>query len=110
MMARKIYPYSLDTKDAKIAGVCSTLGAKFGIDPTTRRRERAVGRVVGQLEALQFEPAIPRLEPGDGSGDQSADDARADHAYRDRIHHFASSGLRSFSISRASSSFWVLRW
>jgi len=34
MMARKIYPYSLDTKDAKIAGVCSTLGAKFGIDPT----------------------------------------------------------------------------
>jgi phage shock protein PspC (stress-responsive transcriptional regulator) len=34
MMARKIYPYSLASKDAKIAGVCSTLGAKFGIDPT----------------------------------------------------------------------------
>jgi phage shock protein PspC (stress-responsive transcriptional regulator) len=33
-MARKIYPYSLDSKDAKIAGVCATLGAKFGIDPT----------------------------------------------------------------------------
>jgi len=33
-MARKIYPYSLDRHDAKIAGVCSTLGAKFGIDPT----------------------------------------------------------------------------
>jgi phage shock protein C len=33
-MARKIYPYSLDRKDAKIAGVCSTIGAKFGIDPT----------------------------------------------------------------------------
>ena len=32
-MARK-YPYSLDRKDAKIAGVCSTLGAKWGIDPT----------------------------------------------------------------------------
>jgi phage shock protein C len=30
----KIYPYSLDRKDAKIAGVCSTLGAKWGIDPT----------------------------------------------------------------------------
>ena len=28
MMARKIYPYSLDRKDAKIAGVCSTLGAR----------------------------------------------------------------------------------
>jgi phage shock protein PspC (stress-responsive transcriptional regulator) len=33
-MTRKIYPYSLDSKDAKIAGVCSTLGRKFGIDPT----------------------------------------------------------------------------
>jgi phage shock protein C len=34
MMARKIYPYSLDRKDAKIAGVCSTLGGMIGIDPT----------------------------------------------------------------------------
>ena len=33
-MARKIYPYSLDRKDAKIAGVCSTLGDMVGIDPT----------------------------------------------------------------------------
>jgi phage shock protein PspC (stress-responsive transcriptional regulator) len=33
-MARKIYPYSLQSKDAKIAGVCSTLGARAGIDPT----------------------------------------------------------------------------
>ena len=33
-MAHKYYPYSLDRKDAKIAGVCSTLGAKWGIDPT----------------------------------------------------------------------------
>jgi phage shock protein PspC (stress-responsive transcriptional regulator) len=33
-MTRKIYPYSLDRKDAKIAGVCSTIGAKYGIDPT----------------------------------------------------------------------------
>jgi phage shock protein PspC (stress-responsive transcriptional regulator) len=32
-MARK-YPYSLDRKDAKIAGVASTLGAMVGIDPT----------------------------------------------------------------------------
>jgi len=35
-MARK-YPYSLDRKDAKVAGVCSTLGAKWGIDPTIIR-------------------------------------------------------------------------
>jgi phage shock protein PspC (stress-responsive transcriptional regulator) len=36
-MARKIYPYSLHSKDAKIAGVCSTLGAKWGVDPTFLR-------------------------------------------------------------------------
>jgi phage shock protein C len=33
-VARKIYPYSLDRKDAKVAGVCSTIGAIAGIDPT----------------------------------------------------------------------------
>ena len=33
-MARKIYPYSLDRMDAKIAGVCSTIGKKYGVDPT----------------------------------------------------------------------------
>ena len=31
-MARKIYPYSLNRKDAKVAGVCSTIGAIAGID------------------------------------------------------------------------------
>jgi phage shock protein PspC (stress-responsive transcriptional regulator) len=33
-MARKCYPYSLDRKDAKVAGVCSTLGGMAGLDPT----------------------------------------------------------------------------
>jgi phage shock protein PspC (stress-responsive transcriptional regulator) len=33
-MARKIYPYSLDRKDAKVAGVASTIGAMVGVDPT----------------------------------------------------------------------------
>ena len=33
-MARRYYPYSLDRHDEKIAGVCSTLGAKWGIYPT----------------------------------------------------------------------------
>jgi phage shock protein PspC (stress-responsive transcriptional regulator) len=33
-MARKVYPYSLDRRDAKIAGVASTIGAMTGIDPT----------------------------------------------------------------------------
>ena len=36
-MARKIYPYSLRSEDAKIAGVCSTLGQIIGIDPTFLR-------------------------------------------------------------------------
>ena len=33
-MARKIYPYSLDRHDKKVAGVCSSLGAIAGTDPT----------------------------------------------------------------------------
>jgi phage shock protein C len=33
-MARKVYPYSLKSADAKVAGVCSTLGGIAGIDPT----------------------------------------------------------------------------
>ena len=33
-VAGKIYPYSLDRKDAKVAGVCSTLGGISGVDPT----------------------------------------------------------------------------
>lgn len=33
-MARKIYPYSLDRRDKKVAGVCSTIGGMTGIDPT----------------------------------------------------------------------------
>jgi phage shock protein PspC (stress-responsive transcriptional regulator) len=45
-MARKIYPYSLGSKDAKIAGVCSTLGNRFGIDPTFVR--------IGFVAALVF--------------------------------------------------------
>lgn len=36
-MSRKIYPYSLDRKDAKIAGVASTIGGMTGIDPTIIR-------------------------------------------------------------------------
>ncbi len=36
-MARKLYPYSLRSEDAKIAGVCSTLGQVIGVDPTFLR-------------------------------------------------------------------------
>ena len=36
-MARKTYRYSLNRSDSKLAGVCSTLGEQFGIDPTFLR-------------------------------------------------------------------------
>jgi phage shock protein C len=33
-MARKQYRYSLNRRDAKLVGVCSTLGERVGVDPT----------------------------------------------------------------------------
>ena len=36
-MARKTYRYSLARRDAKLVGVCSTLGARFNVDPTFLR-------------------------------------------------------------------------
>ena len=33
-MSRGRYHYSLDRRDAKIAGVCSTIGNRIGVDPT----------------------------------------------------------------------------
>jgi phage shock protein C len=54
-MSRKIYPYSLASKDAKIAGVCSTLGARFGIDPTFIR---IAWVAVPLLTPLDFTTAI----------------------------------------------------
>jgi len=48
-MARKIYPYSLDRKDAKIAGVCSTIGGITGIDPTLIRIAFAASAIFGSF-------------------------------------------------------------
>jgi phage shock protein C len=36
-MDRKTYRYSLNRRDAKLVGVCSTLGARFNVDPTFLR-------------------------------------------------------------------------
>jgi len=36
-MARRTYRYSLNRRDAKLVGVCSTLGEIFNIDPTFLR-------------------------------------------------------------------------
>ena len=54
-MARKYYPYSLDRRDAKIAGVCSTIGKKFGIDPTF---VRIAWIAVPLLTPVEFTTAI----------------------------------------------------
>lgn len=48
-MARKIYPYSLDRKDAKIAGVCSTLGGISGVDPTFIRIAFVASAIFGSF-------------------------------------------------------------
>ena len=53
-MART-YRYSLNRRDAKLAGVCSALGERFGIDPTIVR----VGWVaVPLLTPIDFTTAI----------------------------------------------------
>ena len=50
-MARRFKNYSLDRRDKKLAGVCSTLGNMFGIDPTFLR----IGFVaVGFFIGFQF--------------------------------------------------------
>lgn len=36
-MARKMYRYSLNRRDAKLVGVCSKIGEQFGADPTLLR-------------------------------------------------------------------------
>ena len=46
---RRQYRYSLDRKESKVAGVCSTLGRRFGIDPTFIR--------IGFVAALIFTSA-----------------------------------------------------
>jgi len=48
-MARKIYPYSLDRKDAKVAGVCSTIGGITGIDPTFIRIAFVASAIFGSF-------------------------------------------------------------
>jgi phage shock protein PspC (stress-responsive transcriptional regulator) len=45
-MARKHYRYSLQRRDAKVAGVCATLGDRFGVDPTFIR--------IGAIAAFLF--------------------------------------------------------
>ena len=48
-MARKMYPYSLDRKGAKVAGVCSTIGGITGIDPTFIRIAFVASAIFGSF-------------------------------------------------------------
>ncbi|HEX2804306.1 MAG TPA: PspC domain-containing protein [Sphingomicrobium sp.] len=52
-MARKTYRYSLNRRDAKLLGVCSKLGDRFGIDPTFLR----IGAVAFAL-MVEFQIAV----------------------------------------------------
>ena len=52
-MARRVKRYSFDRRDKKLAGVCSTLGDMFAIDPTFLR----VGFVAAAF-LISFEVAV----------------------------------------------------
>ena len=58
IMARKIYPYSLDSKDAKIAGVCSTIGGMIGIDPTFVRIGFVAAAIFVSFEVMLLAYAV----------------------------------------------------
>src|SRR6476661_4017658 len=77
------------------------------LNPAGSGGQAAVGRVVRQLEPFQLQPTIPGLEACDARRRQSGENACRENANRQRVHHFSSWGSRSFSISRASSSFWL---
>ena len=76
-MTRKIYPYSLDRKDAKIAGVCSTLGNRFGIDPTFIRIGFVAAAIFHQLQADARRLRSARHLPD--AAEEKGDDRRSTH-------------------------------
>src|SRR5690348_8304696 len=81
--------------------------AKVGdLDSAGRGRKSALAGNLRQLHFLELEPAVPGLESRERRAGKPDDDARAQHSKRQRVHHFSS--WRSASISRASSSFWLL--
>ena len=63
-MARKIYPYSLDRKDAKVAGVCSTIGGddrdRPDLHPHRLRRRRDLHQLQADPDRLRRDRHLPR--------------------------------------------------
>jgi phage shock protein C len=84
-MARKTYRYSLNRRDAKLVGVCSTLGERFGVDPTFIRIGFVAGVFLISWEvalityaALGIYFTILRKREVDGSPRRSEFDRMAD--------------------------------
>ena len=63
-MARKIYPYSLDRKDAKVAGVASTIGGddrdRPDLHPHRLRRRRDLHQLQADPDRLRRDRHLPR--------------------------------------------------
>src|SRR3569833_1576502 len=78
------------------------------LDPSRCHQQVPVRGVVGQFEPLEFEPPVPGLEAGNTGCSEAAEDACRENANGHQVHHLSS--CRSASISRASSSFWLLMW
>jgi phage shock protein PspC (stress-responsive transcriptional regulator) len=89
-MAQRKYRYSLKRRDSKLAGVCSTIGAQFGIDPTIIRIGFAAALFLISWEvalvtyvALGIYFAIQRKREVDG-GERVSDFERMDQATKVR--------------------------
>src|SRR6059058_3634053 len=52
------------------------------LDPAARWREAAVAGLMGQFEALEFEPAIPGFQPRPACGGETDQHARAQYSHR----------------------------
>jgi phage shock protein C len=79
-MARKHYRYSLNRRDAKLVGVCSTLGDRFGIDPTFLRIGFVAAAILIEWEialvayiALAIYFSIQRKREVDSGGTRTSD-------------------------------------
>jgi phage shock protein C len=91
-MARSNYRYSLDRRDKKVAGVCSTIGDVFNIDPTfIRLGFVAAGILISWKLALiayvgaGIYLAIQRHRIGEANGGRGRSDYdRMEHAGRVR--------------------------
>ena len=86
-MASKTYRYSLDRKDSKLVGVCSTLGEQFGIDPTFLRIGFVAAAILVSWEialvayvglAIYF--SIQRKRAVDGGGKRMSEFDRMERA------------------------------